>query len=305
MIYTDLRAATPAEIDTVLAELDYKRWVADTRSRDHDKIARAYASGRRSFSGRPDPEAAAKHEALSQEYYEQAQVLRGEMAPYEAEFDRRGGWSRAFLVITSGQGHVHSSQRCHTCYITTQFNWVTEFSGHDEAEIVEAAGERACTICYPSAPVEVLARPTKIFSQDEREKLAAREAREAKRAEKAAAEIRDPDTGKLLFKTERGATNEIAQKLDAWLRYGDDKYLADAAKIALAVAAKRGQDSHELWVELKGKAEVKFRKEVIKRVKHLKSIKPGHPDYWQVDPANWYDSYKRIAREEGLIGKEA
>lgn len=311
MILTDLRAASPAEIDTVLAELDYERFVADTRCRQYLKAAHDarnyvhYDWRTRTRTKRPDLDKAEKMEELAAEQELIVSQKLDEMAPLQDEFFRRGGWTRAFLVVTKGIGHVHSSQSCHTCYPTTQFHWVTAYSGKDEDQVVEDAGERACTICYPSAPVEVLSRTTKIYSPDEQEKMAARAEREAKRAAKDALAVRDPETGKVLFKTERGATNEIAQKLDAYLRYENDEYLAKAAKISLAVAAKRGVDPHELWVELKAKAEVKFRKEVVKRAKYLLALPDGHPDKWQADPANWHGSYKKIALEEGLLKKEA
>lgn len=304
----DLRAATPPEIDGVLAELDYERWLAYTRRLDYLKAAQEardyvhYDWRTRVRTPRPDMEKAERMEKLALEQEAIFLAKEAEMAPYVAEFDRRGGWTRAFLVVTSGQGHVHSSQRCHTCYPTTQFHWVTEYSGHDEAEIVGDAGERACTICYPSAPAEVLNRPTKIFSKDEQEKLAARLEREAKRAAKEALEVHDPDTGKFLFKTERGATNEVASRLDTYLRYDRDEYLDEAKKIVKAVAAKREVDPAGLLDELLDKATKKFRREAIKRIKECLASKGRQPSHYDhSDPASWYESYQRIAKEEGLI----
>jgi hypothetical protein len=177
---------------------------------------------------------------------------------------------------------------------------VTKLSGHDEAEIVEAAGERACTVCYPSAPAYVLNRPTALFTKDEEAKQAARAEREAKKAAAQAASIIDPVTGKLLFKTERGATNDIAWQLDSYFRYEDDSKLDFAFKVTALVAEKRGVPADELWEELKAKAEKKFRREAIKRVKQLK-LGPKGLHYDQTDPANWHASYRRIAQEEGLI----
>lgn len=304
----DLRIASPVEIDTILAELDYERFAAASRKADYREAAKKarnyvhYDWRSRVSVPRPDLERAEKLEALAaeQELLELAKI--DEMRPLHDEFFRRGGWSRAFLVVTSGQGHVHSSQRCHTCFPTTQFHWVTDFSGHDESEIVEAAGERACTICYPSAPAEVLNRPTKIFSKDEEEKLAARLEREAKRAAKEALEVKDPDSGKLLFKTERGASNEIASRLDAYLRYDSQEYLDKAKKIAQALAVKREVDPAGLLDELMVKAQKKFRREAIKGIKELLGTK-GHPisHYDSSHPAQWLESYRRIAKEEGLI----
>jgi hypothetical protein len=304
----DLRIATPVEIDTILADLDYERYAAMIRKIDlwqaADK-ARNYVHydwRTRTSTPRPDLERAAKLEALAQEQEAIESAKSDEMAPYQEEFSRRGGWTRAFLVVTSGTGHVHSSQRCHTCYPTTQFHWVTKLSGHDEAEIVEAAGERACTICYPSAPAYVLNRPTALFTKDEEAKQAARAEREAKRAAKAALEVIDPATGKMLFKTERGATNDIAWQLDGYLRSENEEYLDKAKKIVMALAAKRDEDPAALLEGLMDKASKKHRREAIKSIKEMLASKGRQPEFYDnSDPANWYASTRRIAQEEGLI----
>lgn len=127
---------------------------------------------------------------------EAIESVRAEQAPLD-ELYRESRWTRAFLCVTQGQGHVHRSMNCNTCYLTTQFSWLPELSGHDQAEIVELAGERACTVCYPDAPIETRSRPTQLFTQDEvarKEahvaKLAAKASRDAK---KAAASITSPD----------------------------------------------------------------------------------------------------------------
>lgn len=295
----DLAVMTPAEVDAILADLDYERYVAFMKAVQYRQSA--YKAQEGSRYSRPDPVRAEKLMGYASEQDQIAAAKKDEMAPYEAEFDRRGGWTRAFLVVTSGTGHVHSSQRCHTCYPTTQFHWVTKLSGHDEAEIVEAAGERACTICYPSAPAYVLNRPTALFTKDEEAKQAARAEREAKKAAALAASVIDPDTGKVLFKTERGATNDIASDLDTYLRYGDEKYLGWAKKTVEAVAAKRGVDPAGLLDELLDKATKKFRREAIKRAKGCLATK-GQPGYHDVsDPALWHESIRKIAQEEGLI----
>ncbi|BDZ52329.1 hypothetical protein GCM10025867_51370 (plasmid) [Frondihabitans sucicola] len=125
-------------------------------------------------------------------------ALRELETPFHDEFNARGGWTRAYVV--SG-GHVHKSMGCSTCFPTTRFSWVTDFSGHDEAEIVDAAGERACTVCYPSAPVDVLKKATRIFTEDERAAQADREKRAAEKVErdakKAAKAIEHP-TGEVV-----------------------------------------------------------------------------------------------------------
>lgn len=100
------------------------------------------------------------------------------------------GWNRAFLAVTNSGGHVHNSTSCSTLHkgeFLTRLSWMTNYSDLSEAEIVEAAGERACTICYPTAPVESLNRPTQMFSEDEITAKAAREAREQAKRERDAA----------------------------------------------------------------------------------------------------------------------
>jgi hypothetical protein len=96
-------------------------------------------------------------------------------------------WTRAFLVINNN-GHVHKSMDCSTCFPTTRYQWLVQYSNDDEATIVSDAGEDACTVCYPSAPAEVLNRPSRIVTADKVAKEKARQEREAKKQAKIAKE---------------------------------------------------------------------------------------------------------------------
>ncbi len=127
---------------------------------------------------------------------------------------RMYNWNRAYLVPG---GHVHKTRSCSSCFVTTRFVLLPECSGMKESEIVNLAGERACTICYPSAPVDVLKRPTMLMTDDERAELKAKDARrterEAKAAEAASARIEvmyPGETRLTTFKTTRSALNEVA-----------------------------------------------------------------------------------------------
>jgi hypothetical protein len=60
------------------------------------------------------------------------------------------GWSRFFLVQ-----HIHSSTSCSSFRPTTKIGWLPDVSGLTEAEAVAAHGATLCTICFPSAPVEL------------------------------------------------------------------------------------------------------------------------------------------------------
>lgn len=77
--------------------------------------------------------------------------IEAEMAPLNAEHTRRP-WSRFFLV-TSSDGHIHSSMHCSTCRPTTAYGWLPQLSGKTEADAVADQGPLLCTVCFPSAPV--------------------------------------------------------------------------------------------------------------------------------------------------------
>lgn len=97
----------------------------------------------------------------------------------------KDSWTRAFLVINSN-GHVHSSMECSTCFDSTRYTWLVQYSNDDEATIVADAGETACTVCYPSAPADVLNRPSVILTADKIAKAQAKAERDAKREAKIA-----------------------------------------------------------------------------------------------------------------------
>lgn len=215
------------------------------------------------------------------------------MVPFEDEFDRRGGWTRAFMT-TGSDPHVHSSRDCQSCYPTTRYAWLPEYSGHDENEIVDDAGMTACTYCYPSAPVDVLKRPSKIELP---EKKAARHEKERKalerEAKRVATGIWNPDGTELreatepgsrwsghVIKTERTAeieaVDELAGRLwDAHWKaqdpnttighhnnspYWEAKRLT-TDRIVTALAVKRGQTEEETLAALEAKAQKKFAKD--------------------------------------------
>ena len=60
------------------------------------------------------------------------------------------GWTRFYLVE-----HIHNSRACHTLRPTTRIGWLPNVSGLTEAEAVKEHGATLCTVCFPSAPVEL------------------------------------------------------------------------------------------------------------------------------------------------------
>lgn len=270
----NLQNRTPPEIDAVLNELGFQRARALSRAASFVKAAHDYAEPE-SPRLRPDPEQAKFYENKAVEEQAKADELAAQMAPLNAEYDRRGGWPRAFLVQNSG-GHVHSSMGCGSCYPSTRYAWLTDYSGKDEDAIVYAAGELACTVCYPSAPVDVLKRVGEIRRPCdlERERLAAIKA--AKDAEKAAAAVVDPESGDVLYKTERAALNAIGGALKdiRWYEFkhpDQSKWEALAGKAVHALAVKRGVDPAELMAELTAKADKAHAAGIRKAWRELKA----------------------------------
>lgn len=217
---TDITTATPQEIDAELYRIQIARNNTSAKLAQRRKLREFYEKRGNDIDVlRADNEIENLIDAIH--------ALADEAAPLNAEFCYRGGWTRAHLVVTNGTGHVHRTMACTTCYATTQFHWLTELSDHDEQEIVDLAGERACTVCYASAPVELrLDRETSLFTEDEKAKLAVREERAAKKAAANATKITVEgynDLGRVKdkeFKTSRAITNMIAGELSSLAWYG-------------------------------------------------------------------------------------
>jgi hypothetical protein len=207
--------------------------------------------------------------------------IEAEATPLEAIYDAAGRWSRAFLV-QNGNGHVHKSMNCDTCYPSTRFAWLPQYSGQSEELLVADAGEAACTRCFPSAPVDALRQKSKIQTPEQKlaaaEKAAAKAEREAK---KQATGIWNPDGTELkvqsswsnykeTIKTERTAqiwAVDALLEIEDWKeKRNDPKWAQDnldekitrieenSEKVIAALAAKRGVSSNIVRAELEVKA---------------------------------------------------
>ena len=286
---------SPAEIDDELAKI-YDRLYTVRR-----QIAQVVASIK-SMQRSIDPtyrfyraedvprmaQSVEKAEDQREDLVETAEGIQDEMSPYKQEFDRRGGWTRAFLDDNAG-GCVHSSMQCRTCFPSTEFTWITEMSGHAESEIVEAAGEIACTVCYPSAPPTTRSRPTTIEAPARRAARLEREAAVAVKAAKAAKDgICNPDGSELreisehltrvngeliqslrpgnVIKTEVAARRRALSDMFDLAWYGDGHptapaWRANADRCIAAVASKTGQSAADLVAEMDKKVAAKMRRE--------------------------------------------
>jgi hypothetical protein len=191
----DITTWTPAEVDTALAEvwermapIQDRRWTAIDDKHSAKSSLKSIEDGR--YRGYRSAERLEQDIVTADAVIEKADaelaVLREECRPYNEEYGRRGYWTRAWLVDNKG-GHVHKTMDCSTCFERTRFGWLPQVSGLNEEEIVGLAGESACTVCYPSAPAEVLNNPSALELPKRREERLAREAeKEAKRVAKAA-----------------------------------------------------------------------------------------------------------------------
>lgn len=187
-----LSSVSPAEID--LAWLEALAHVF--RLYEQANAASASAARYRKFGGYEKQ--ADRYAQQAYETQQRANELRADVdTPFKIEWDARGGWTRAYLVP---DGHIHRSTACHSLHPTTIVSWLPELSGHGEDEIVAAAGMMACTICYPTAPVEAL--------------------RAADRAKKAEGECPgsrtwDHDSSGLMYYSPRARCNHCRQTVSA------------------------------------------------------------------------------------------
>lgn len=182
---TSLSAMTPGQVDTELADLhtelstvqhEVSKTIAHVHRLDGQRPpVGSEAARRRLPNGGWDTDHATALTSL-REKYDTGQVkawdeqmvrdalekvdtlaarqidLTEKISEREAEYRSRP-WPRFFLV-TSSQGHIHSSMECSTCRPDTKFGWMPQLSGKSEQDAVAEKGAILCTVCYPSAPTE-------------------------------------------------------------------------------------------------------------------------------------------------------
>jgi hypothetical protein len=162
---------TPAEIDTIWLPLMER--IAAERSHVADYLALVRVA--HSYD-------VARLTVLLDEHRARRDAAKLEAVPFENEWDRRGGWTRYYLV-KNGDGHFHRDTSCSTCFTTTVFGILPQTSGLDDNELVAMVGMDACTVCFPNAPASQAWRDG--VSHSKSEKDARRAAATAARIEKA------------------------------------------------------------------------------------------------------------------------
>lgn len=275
-------AMTPFDVDTELNEVLGALSAAEqVKAAALQQVTLVQRSGDRIRYGMTREQRLEQAEANLAKARAAIEPLRAHVDTIDAEHARRGRWPRAFVVP---QGHVHSSLGCSTCYPTTRFQLLPEYSDKTEAELVDDAGDRACTVCFPSAPVD---RPTKMELPEERQVREVRETqaaeRDAKKLAAAAKAITTPDGEPLTIgawnsrwpttiKTERAAMTEAKSELRnlgtaLYIAGQDDctpehrqKMLAhseghgaDFSRLVAAIAAKQGKTEDEVVAEFAGR----------------------------------------------------
>lgn len=280
----ELTTATPVEIDTALANAYGK--IADLTSQQQrltatvSRIDEVEPGSYQSMLPAYSPENRAKLVGEIAALQERIQeILQAEVYPSEAQYHARR-WTRYYLVDNTN-GHVHKDTHCSTCFPDTRYAWLVEQSGMSAEDLVNLAGEKACTVCFPWAPVDVLKQKTRLEAP---ERKAARLEREAKKAaaaaKKAAKAIADADGGPLrvhtwtkkehqeetrqgivtvpaqeffdTLNTLTAARSWLADQFEGW--GGNNGNHRDLKKVAQAVATKEGKTPELVIEEAKKRA---------------------------------------------------
>lgn len=247
---------SPAEVDGELSRL----WRQEQTAKSHARGYRESIKRMGERSGVRDFLAAAEQRAAE---------ARAEAEPYEAEFFRRGGWRRYFLV-TNNNGHVHNGMNCSTCFRDTQFAWLVDLAARTEEEMVAEFGEMACTVCFPSAPTmkgfgdgtSAVARAT---AAEKEARAAAKAEREAKKAAKMLVEpvVVEPTAGwSETVRTVARAKEELRSAVTFSVYYGDnDGRRFDTVMKLSAALIRKGFSAVEVETMVE-RADKKARKEM-------------------------------------------
>jgi hypothetical protein len=162
----NLATATPRDIDAKLAAL----YIEVSKAQDHHASIQASLRNAQINKAKGWPCYTPYTEQDADAAYKKAQALIEQALPYEAEYQRRP-WQR-YWHVTNGNGHIHTSQACSSCFPDTRFAWRTDLSGLTDVEVVEREAYNACTVCMPIAPAEQKAARER-YNREQREAKAA------------------------------------------------------------------------------------------------------------------------------------
>lgn len=112
-----------------------------------------------------------QHVKARDDAQEQITALEAIIDDLTAEYERRP-WPRAWLADSATNSSVHSGLDCPRRSrppgsTIIQVELVPALSGLNEAQVVDEAGERSCTLCY-AVPADKLRQTTRVYSDAER-----------------------------------------------------------------------------------------------------------------------------------------
>jgi hypothetical protein len=216
----DITTATPAEIDAQIAKHDAAASAAfDAIMKANKRIDDVAKAGDRYYGPLTADDEIAKQRALIEKVTPMHRAALAAAVPLVTEYRRRGGWTRWYLVEG---GHLHydvSGSRCSRIPSTSHY-WMTDHSGRSAAEMIELAGDRVCTTCFPDAPVAPRPATGRFMTLTEAERAAHAEQKALKLAAKKAAELRTPDGGPLIV----GRNDHLKTDAAAWRRLLSDAF---------------------------------------------------------------------------------
>lgn len=239
-----IESATPVEIDTDLY------WTTVEMQRVENQITAC------TVIERNDYETAARRNQATQEkrdFNELWEALDEHREDLDAEYRKRM-WLRAYLV-TSSDGHIHSGPYCTTFQANTTCTLLPQASGMTREEIIDAVGEKGCTVCFSGAPVKPTTLRDPLTAQEQDAKAAEKAQKAATLAAKA---ITTPDGAPLytattkasggfrdqdLIKTEIAAQRRATSTLKdlGWygLGFDDEAQIETFKRLIHALAAKQ------------------------------------------------------------------
>ncbi len=196
---TDPTNAREATIDTEIAKT-FNEW---QRLAGYTHAAAARVERARDFNR-------ARMEADHAEYAAKSAAAYAVYTEADAQYE---GWARFFLVKNTN-GHIHSTMNCSTCNWDTRFGWLTDMSGLTETDAVAAHGQRLCSVCFPTAPVEW--RETYYADEKKARKAERAEARAAKTAAKVERDAKRAETHHYFVRFYRASDGAVMDHNDRW-----------------------------------------------------------------------------------------
>lgn len=274
----NIATATPVEIDTRLAALyGTLGTLNDQRERAEREITRQSSPDYPAYYRNTVEQLKAQVAEIDVKVSE----TFAEIHPLEQEFDDRGRWTRYYLV-ENNNGHVHTSTHCRTCFPTTRFAWLVDYSGAKAETVTNAAGELSCAECFPNLPAAIMLAKSRIETPAKRASREEREAKAAAKAAKAAENgIADAETGGPLHeiddthsqdwsetgwrettrvvKTWRAARNNALGAAKNLVHYGHSHpsskaWVETIRRNTLALALKQGRPVEEVRAEITKKS---------------------------------------------------